>query len=91
MLYIDCVVGNRDGDGLRWGVEPICFQLTELGAKISPTTHYEHSVRVSTAREVKNVALRPLVVRAHALHGGAPDERTGACWRGHGQGQAHHD
>ena len=30
--YVDSVVGNRDGDGLGWGVEPICVQLTELGA-----------------------------------------------------------
>jgi hypothetical protein len=36
--YIDSVVGNRDRDGLRWGVEPICAQLTELGAKISSSS-----------------------------------------------------
>ena len=44
MQYIDSVVGYREpsphGDGLRWGVESICDQLTELGAKIAlrPTT-----------------------------------------------------
>ncbi|MCW2851766.1 MAG: transposase, partial [Nocardioides sp.] len=39
MTYIDSVVGNRDGDGLRWGVESICDQLTDLGAKIAPATY----------------------------------------------------
>ena len=64
--YIDSVVGNRDGDGLRWGVEPICAQLTELGAKISPSSYYEHRDRPLTAREVRDGELRALVVRAHA-------------------------
>ena len=39
MAYIDEHVGVRhvdaDGPGLRWGVESICAQLTELGAKMS--------------------------------------------------------
>jgi putative transposase len=64
--YIDSVVGQRDGDGLRWGVEPICAQLTELGAKISPSTYYEHRNRLPTARQVRDAQLRPLVARAHA-------------------------
>lgn len=46
MRYIDEHVGVRHGDadgpGLRWGVELICDQLTELGAKIAPATYYEH-------------------------------------------------
>ena len=66
MQYIDSVVGQRDGDGLRWGVEPICAQLTELGAKISPSTYYEHRNRLPTARQVRDAQLRPLVARAHA-------------------------
>ena len=64
--YIDSVAGSRDGDGLRWGVEPICVQLTELGAKISPSTYYEHRDRRPTSRQVRDEQLRPLVVRAHA-------------------------
>ena len=48
--YIDSVAGNRDGDGLRWGVESICAQLTELGARIAPSTYYEHRDRPPTAR-----------------------------------------
>jgi len=32
--------GHRDGaDGLRWGVESICTQLTELGVPIAPSTY----------------------------------------------------
>jgi hypothetical protein len=38
--YIDSVPGTRDRDGLPWGVESICVQLTELGAKIAPATYY---------------------------------------------------
>ena len=68
--YIDSVVGNRDGDGLRWGVEPICVQLTQLGAKIFPSTYYGHRDRRPTAREVKDAQLRPLVVRAHTKNYG---------------------
>ena len=34
--------GHRDGpDGLRWGVESICTQLTELGVPIAPSTYYD--------------------------------------------------
>lgn len=75
MHYIDSVVSNRDGDGLRFGVEPICAQLTELGAKISPSTYYEHGDRLPTARDVRDGELRPLVVRAHAENYGV----YGAC------------
>ena len=42
VTYIDSVAGNRDGDGLRWGVESICAQLARLGARIAPSTYYEH-------------------------------------------------
>ena len=63
--YIDSVAGNRDGDGLRWGVESICAQLTELGAKIAPSTYYEHRDRPPTAREVRDAELKPKVARAY--------------------------
>lgn len=32
---------HRVGDGLRWGVEPLCAVLTEHGIPISPSTYYE--------------------------------------------------
>ncbi len=38
--FIDEHVGDRPDDGLRWGVEAICHQLTELGCKIAPATYY---------------------------------------------------
>ena len=49
VAFIDEHVGERhedaDGQGLRWGVESICEQLTELGCKIAPATYYEHRSR----------------------------------------------
>ncbi len=64
--YIDSVAGNRDGEGLRWGVESICAQLTELGAKIAPATYYEHRGRRPTVREIRDEELKPLVAIVHA-------------------------
>ena len=32
---------RREGDGLRWGVEPICQVLSEHGVQIAPSTYYE--------------------------------------------------
>jgi putative transposase len=63
--YIDSVAGNRDGDGLRWGVESICAQLTELGAPIAPSTYYERRDRPPTAREVRDADLKPKVAQAY--------------------------
>jgi putative transposase len=70
VAYIDEHVGVRDGEGLRWGVESICEQLTELGAKIAPSTYYEHRDRGPTAREARDAELRPLIARAHATNSG---------------------
>jgi putative transposase len=64
--YIDSVAGHRHEGGLRWGVESICDQLTELGAKIAPATYYEHRDRPPTAREVRDADLKPKVARAYA-------------------------
>ena len=50
VTYIDSVAGRRDEGGLRWGVESICDQFTELGAKIARSTYYEHRGRPPTAR-----------------------------------------
>jgi putative transposase len=61
--YIDSVAGNREGGGLRWGVESICAQLTELGARIAPSTYYEHRDRPPTAREVRDADLKPKVAQ----------------------------
>ena len=51
--------GHRDGpDGLRWGVESICTQLTELGVQIAPSTYYEHINRQPSRRQVRDEALK---------------------------------
>ena len=68
--YIDLVAGHRDGDGLRWGVESICSQLTELGAPIAPSTYYDNRGRGPSAREVRDAELRPLIAAAHASNYG---------------------
>jgi len=63
--FIDEHVGNREDEGLRWGVESICAVLTELGAKIAPATYYEHRSRKPTAREVRDEDLKPKIVAVH--------------------------
>ena len=70
MAYIDEHVGVRDGDGLRWGVESICDQLTELGAKIAPATYYEHRSRKPTGREMRDEELKPRIAAVHASNYG---------------------
>lgn len=68
--YIDEHASNREEDGLRWGVESICDQLRKLGAKIAPSTYYEHRGRVPTAREIRDEALKPKITAAHAANCG---------------------
>ena len=70
MNYIDSVAGRRDVGGLRWGVESICAQLTELGAKIAPATYYEHRRRWPTTRERRDEELKPKVAQVHAANYG---------------------
>jgi putative transposase len=63
--FIDAHVGERP-EGLRWGVETICAQLTELGAKIAPATYYEHRARVPSKRALRDAALHIEITRVHA-------------------------
>jgi putative transposase len=70
VAFIDEHVGARHGDGLRWGVESICDQLTALGCKIAPATYYEHRCRKPTARQVRDEELKPRIARAHAANYG---------------------
>ena len=65
MEFIDTHVGEQP-EGLRWGVETICAQLTELGAKIAPATYYEHRAGVPSKRAVRDAALRVKIARVHA-------------------------
>ena len=61
----------RDGpDGLRWGVEPICAQLTELGVPIAPSTYYDEVKRDPSRRAVRDEAFKPEIVRIHAVNYG---------------------
>ena len=75
MRFIDEHVGNRADDGLRSGVESICAQLTELGAKIAPSTYYAHRDRPLTAGEVRDTDLKPKVAEAYAENCGVYDAR----------------
>ena len=70
MRYIDEHVGERHDDGLRWGVESICAQLTELGAKIAPATYYEHRGKKPSARAVRDEELKPKIAAVHAANYG---------------------
>lgn len=57
---------HRDGDGLVWGVEPICVVLSEHGCRIAPSTYYEHAHRSATARERRDALLLNEIRRVHA-------------------------
>jgi putative transposase len=70
VTYIDSVAGHRDEGGLRWGVESICAQLTELGTKIAPATYYEQRGRGPTAREVRDAELKPKIAAVHSANYG---------------------
>lgn len=70
MTYIDSVAGSRDEGGLRWGVESICAQLAELGAKIAPATYYEHRGRQPTAGEQRDAEQKIAIARVHAANYG---------------------
>ena len=70
VAFIDTHVGERHDEGLRWGVESICCQLTELGCKIAPATYYEHRSRQPSAREVRDAELRPKIAAVHASNYG---------------------
>jgi putative transposase len=63
--------GHRDGpDGLRWGVESICRQLTELGVLIAPSTYYDHINRQPSRRQVRDETLKAQITRVHAANYG---------------------
>ncbi len=49
---------DRTSCGLRWGVEPICDLLP-----IAPATYYAARNRAPSAREVRDVGLRPKILR----------------------------
>lgn len=61
---------HREGEGLRWGVEPICTVLSEHGLKIAPSTYYEHVTKAPGARAERDAALLEHIRRVHAANYG---------------------
>jgi len=74
VAFIDTHVGQRhhdaDGQGLRWGVESICTQLTELGCKIAPATYYEHRSRTPSKQQLRDADLKAKITVVHAANYG---------------------
>ena len=52
---------HRVGEGLRWGVEPLCAVLTEHGIPISPSTYYEWVHRKPSARALRDEQVTELI------------------------------
>lgn len=52
---------HRVGDGLRWGVEPLCAVLSEHGIGISPYTYYEWVNRRPSARALRDEQVTELI------------------------------
>ena len=52
------------GDGLRWGVEPLCAVLTEHDIPISPSTYYEWVTRKPSTRALRDEGAQPLPTTA---------------------------
>ncbi|WP_156751351.1 IS3 family transposase [Mycobacterium sp. 1245111.1] len=63
--------GHRDGpDGLRWGVESICAQLTKLGVPIAPSTFYDQVHREPSRRQSRDAVLKGEIARVHGANYG---------------------
>lgn len=50
------------GQGLRWGVEPMCAVLSEHGIKISASTYYEWAKAKPTRRQLRDAEVLALLV-----------------------------
>ncbi len=62
-LRIPLAVGDTaGGQGLRWGVEPMCAVLTEHGIKISASTYYEWVNAKPTRRQLRDAEVLALLV-----------------------------
>jgi putative transposase len=55
---------------LRWGVEPICTQLTALGVPIAPSTYYDQLNREPSRRQARDEQLKAQIKRIHAANYG---------------------
>jgi putative transposase len=69
------IAGHADrisGDGLRWGVEPICRVLTEHGVPIAPSTYYD-AIKVQrrvSAADLREEQLMLAIARVHHVNYG---------------------
>lgn len=70
MEFIREHADHREGEGLRWGVEPICTVLSEHGLKIAPSTYYEHVAKTPCARAQRDEDLLVHIRRVHAANYG---------------------
>ena len=57
---------DRQTAGLRWGVEPICAELTKHGCGIAPSTYYAAKTRPPSPRSVRDAVVLEHVRRVHA-------------------------
>ena len=55
---------------MRWGVEPICTQLTALGVPIAPSTYYDQVNREPSHRQARDGELKTEIKRIHAANYG---------------------
>jgi putative transposase len=55
---------------LRWGVEPICTQLTALGVPIAPSTYYDQVNREPSRRQLRDEELKAHIRRIHTANYG---------------------
>jgi len=56
--------------GLRWGVEPICAVLSEHGCPIAPSTYYDASGRLPSARSLRDEQLKAAITAVHEANYG---------------------
>lgn len=59
-MFIDANRHRRSGDGLVWGVEPICAVL-----QFAPQTYYAARKRPLSARALRDEALKPQIMRVY--------------------------
>jgi putative transposase len=66
LRFIEEHQSHRVGDGLRWGVEPICAVLSEHGCPIAPSAYYGARSRPVPARVARDERLKTEIARVHA-------------------------
>jgi putative transposase len=57
---------DRETAGLRWGVEPICAELSKHGCGIAPSTYYAAKTRQPSRRSARDAIVVEHVRRVHA-------------------------